>query len=68
MVSMATKDRPAGRVLWSLDVGEKEKRAPPTSNISNANELFLFLHSRDNGCHSRRVFDKIQGLGKSLLV
>lgn len=33
-MSMATKDRPAGRVLWSLDVGEKEKRAPPHQTLA----------------------------------
>ncbi len=69
LVSMATKDRPAGRVLWSLDVGEREKS--PTSNISNANELFLpSSYSCIGGTmaviHSGA--DKIRGLGKSLLV
>lgn len=69
LVSMATKDRPAGRVLWSLDVGEREKS--PTLNISNANELFLpSTYSCIGGTmaviHSGA--DKIRGLGKSLLV
>lgn len=52
LVSMATKERPAGKVLWSLDVGEREK-IPPYETLAMQMSIpseFLFLHVGDNGC------------------